>query len=181
MNIPLRPISPVGCVDGVQFSLSLSLMMGVEDQRGHQWLLNCILHHVWPAAIQVHSFQHILAVSDTHAGVVVMVLHKTLPQRQASLCSNWLGSKILPSTVHCQRLPSVLHNCMPHEGHGNPPPSFLHFGTLQLATVGCWSSGQSCSISSVSARFTVVKSLRRQSMSRHLAWSKPALTAHCLH
>ena len=29
MNIPLRPISPVGCMEGVQFSLSLLLLMHV--------------------------------------------------------------------------------------------------------------------------------------------------------
>ena len=33
MNIPLRPISPVGCVDGVQFSLSLpsGCLYGLAD------------------------------------------------------------------------------------------------------------------------------------------------------
>ena len=39
MNIPLRPISPVGCVDGVQFSLYMHRLSNMPEGSIHAGVL----------------------------------------------------------------------------------------------------------------------------------------------
>ena len=53
MNIPLRPTSPVGCVDGVQFSLSLR----GSSSTSICWLKFLLSIGIHLAQLGIHSFR----------------------------------------------------------------------------------------------------------------------------